>query len=172
MGGTGFDFLDLGSAGEWLAWADYHMLSNANWGVYDKAGEKNALSEAGASGSGGWPLSQVTESGKWVRNYFYNGMGGGGGSPGGGCCKFGADCGDCGDDGTGWCHLSASNCATCTGTYNAGASRPSCPPTPLPEPVPGWCCWTGCTSCQPDPNNYCSNQANCEGSCGGGWCPK
>merc|ERR1719277_1720238 len=95
--GTGFDFLDLGSASEWLSWADYHQLSNANWGVYDKAGEKNALLEAGASGSGGWPLSQLTESGRWVRDYFYNGMGGGGGSPGGGCCKFGADCGDCGD---------------------------------------------------------------------------
>merc|ERR1712151_1404112 len=93
-------------------------------------------------------------------------------TPSSGCCAWGGGCGDCGDDGTGWCHMSASNCATCTGSYNAGASRPSCPPTPLPEPVPGWCCWTGCTSCQPDPNNYCSNQANCEGSCGGGWCPK
>merc|ERR1711972_1229682 len=28
----------------------------------------------------------------------------------GGCCRFGADCGDCGEDGTGWCHQSASNC--------------------------------------------------------------
>merc|ERR1712151_936471 len=148
MGGTGFDYLDLGSAGEWLAWADYHMLSNANWGVYDKAGEKNALLEAGASGSGGWPLSMVTESGRWVRNYFHNGSGGGGGGGGGGgsggCCRFGADCGDCGDDGTGWCHLSASNCAVCTGSFDSSASTPSCggggspspPPSPSPSPLP------------------------------------
>jgi len=125
--GTGFDFLDLGSAGEWLSWADYHGLANANWGVYDKAGEKNALLEAGASGSGGWPMSELTESGRWVRDYFHNGMGGGGGGGGsGGCCKFGADCGDCGDDGTGWCHLSASNCDVCTGSFDPNAPAPGC----------------------------------------------
>merc|ERR1719480_652418 len=40
-------------------------------------------------------------------------------SPGGnGCCRFGADCGDCGEDDTGWCHQSASNCAQCTGTFD------------------------------------------------------
>jgi len=124
--GTGFDVLDLGSSGEWLGWADYHMLSNANWGVYDKDGEKNALLAPGASGQGGWSLSQLTESGRWVRDYFHNGNGGGGGSPSGGCCKFGADCGDCGDDGTGWCHQSASNCATCTGTFDSSAPAPGC----------------------------------------------
>merc|ERR1719166_139436 len=31
-------------------------------------------------------------------------------SPVVGCCRFEADCGDCGEDGTGWCHQSASNC--------------------------------------------------------------
>jgi len=129
--GTGFDVLDLGSAGEWLNWADSHMLSNANWGVYDKEGEQNALLTAGASGQGGWPLSQLTESGRWVRNYFLTGggTGGGGGSSGGGsggCCRFGADCGDCGDDGTGWCHLTASNCATCTGRFDTNGPAPGC----------------------------------------------
>merc|ERR1719464_1527882 len=66
----------------------------------------------------------------------------------GGCCKFGADCGDCGDDSTGWCHQSAANCEVCTGTFDASAPAPSCngdapapvptppaPPTP-PSPVP------------------------------------
>merc|ERR1712176_184406 len=43
-----------------------------------------------------------------------------------GCCRFGADCGDCGEDGTGWCHESASNCETCTGTFDPSAAAPSC----------------------------------------------
>merc|ERR1740116_777801 len=120
VGGCGRHSVERGQRGS-------HGLANANWGVYDKAGEKNALLEAGASGSGGWPMSQLTESGKWVRNYFHNGSSGGGGGGGsGGCCKFGADCGDCGDDGTGWCHMSASNCATCTGTFDPNSPAPGC----------------------------------------------
>merc|ERR1740121_2982593 len=107
--GTGFDFLDLGSAGEWLDWADYHVLSNANWGVYDKAGEQNALLVSGASGQGGWFDSQLTQSGRWVRDYFRTGQVGGGG---------------CGEDGTGWCHQSASNCATCTGSFDPSGPAP------------------------------------------------
>jgi len=39
----------------------------------------------------------------------------GGGS---GCCSWdGSSCGDCGDDGTGWCHKSSANCAQCTGNF-------------------------------------------------------
>merc|ERR1739838_620392 len=44
----------------------------------------------------------------------------------GGCCKFGADCGDCGDDNSGWCHQSAANCEICTGAFDASAPAPSC----------------------------------------------
>merc|ERR1712125_302432 len=40
---------------------------------------------------------------------------------GGGCCQFEADCGDCGEDGSGWCHQSVSNCAVCTGFFNYSA---------------------------------------------------
>merc|ERR550532_794146 len=65
------------------------------------------------------------------------------GSTVGGCCRFGADCGDCGEDGTGWCHQSASNCATCTGSFDSGASAPNCnggggplPPSPPAPPTP------------------------------------
>merc|ERR1719226_267705 len=60
---------------------------------------------------------------------------------GGGCCKFGADCGDCGEDGTGWCHQSASKCAECTGSFDpSGSPPPGCGgtggPRPPPAPVP------------------------------------
>jgi len=126
--GTGFNFLDLGSAQAWLDFFEPLKISSANWGVYWKEGELNAALAAGASPSGGWSSDQLTESGRWVRDYI-RGEGnwvptpGGGG---GGCCKFGADCGGCGDDGTGWCHLSASNCAVCTGTFDSGAPAPSC----------------------------------------------
>jgi len=126
--GTGFDFLDLGSAQEWVNFLDANKISSANWGVYDKAGEENAALMPGANPNGGWPDSQVSVSGKWVRNYIKTGGGSSPSPPGGsgGCCKFGADCGDCGDDGTGWCHLSASNCQVCTGTFDSSAPSPAC----------------------------------------------
>merc|ERR1712099_218931 len=62
------------------------------------------------------------------------------GTGGGGCCQFEADCGDCGEDGSGWCHLSVSNCAVCTGVFNESATAPNCdgsppaPPTQAPAP--------------------------------------
>lgn len=44
----------------------------------------------------------------------------------GGCCKWGGHCGDCGNDGTGWCHKSSSNCAACRGWFDASAAAPAC----------------------------------------------
>jgi len=127
--GTGFDVLDLGSAQQWLDFFGPTMISSANWGVYDKAGEQNAALNAGANSDGGWGMDQLTQSGRWVRDYIR----GDGGSPSpsppggsGGCCRFGADCGDCGDDGTGWCHLSADNCAVCTGSFDPSGPSPGC----------------------------------------------
>merc|ERR1719343_1004885 len=50
---------------------------------------------------------------------------------------FEADCGDCGEDGTGWCHESASNCEICTGTFDPSAEAPNCVPgAPSPSPPP------------------------------------
>jgi len=124
--GTGFLTLDLGSAQAWLDFFEPLKISSANWGVYGKDGELNAALAVGASPGGGWSSDQLTESGRWVRNYI---RGEGVPTPsggGGGCCKFGADCGDCGEDGTGWCHQSVSNCAVCTGTFDSGAPAPSC----------------------------------------------
>merc|ERR1719442_268359 len=126
-------------------------------------------------------MDQLTQSGRWVRDYIR----GGGGSPSpsppsgsGGCCRFGADCGDCGDDGTGWCHLSSSNCNTCTGTFDPSAASPSCngggnpSPSPSPSPTPpstgGRCCYGGgCSGCNGE-GEWCSSSASaCQDSCGG-----
>merc|ERR1712084_75825 len=80
----------------------------------------------GAGSNGGWSDGQLSASGRFIRcSIRGDGNCGGGGGGGGGCCRFEADCGDCGDDGTGWCHESASNCAQCTGNFDPGA--PACP---------------------------------------------
>jgi len=95
-------------------------------------------------------------------------------SPSGGCCMFGSDCGDCGEDGSGWCHQSASNCAVCTGEFDASASAPRCDGTvpTLPTDPPGTkCCWGGgCTGCNEDPSNWCNGGKQECGNCGGTWC--
>jgi len=69
-------------------------------------------------------------------------------SPGGsGCCRFGVDCGDCGEDGTGWCHQSASNCNTCTGTWDPSRNPPGCGGSPSPPPSPPTSCSDGNPGC-------------------------
>merc|ERR1711981_653751 len=125
-------------------------------------------------------MGQLTESGRFVRA-FIRGEGGNDGhqpGPSGGCCKFGADCGDCGDDGTGWCHQSAGNCAVCTGQFDSSTSAPTCSgsapsPTPSLTPSPigggsGCCKWGGdCGDCGNDGSGWChqssSNCAACTG---------
>jgi len=116
--------LDLGETQTWLNFFAQHHISDANWAVSDKSEACSAM-QPGASGNGGWSEGQLTDSGRFVRNSI-RGSGGGNPTPGGGCCKFGADCGDCGEDGTGWCHQSASNCAECTGSFDSSASAPGC----------------------------------------------
>jgi len=116
---SGNGSLDLESSRQWIAFLDEHKISHANWALSDKPEAASAF-RPGASGTGGWTDEDLTPSGYWVRNMIM------GDSGGGGCCKFGADCGDCGDDGTGWCHLSASNCATCTGSFDPSAPAPGC----------------------------------------------
>jgi len=87
-----------------------------------------------------------------------------GGGGGGGCCRFQADCGDCGEDGTGWCHMSSSNCAVCTGTFDPSGPTPCCGggcPAPTPAPPP------------PTPSQPCTdNNQNCAGWAAGGECAR
>merc|ERR1719330_2316396 len=145
--------LDLGSTNTWLNFLHGHNIGDANWAVADK-NEACAALVPGASSNGGWSDGQLTESGRYMRASI---RGGGSPSPspspgGGGCCRFEADCGDCGEDGTGWCHLSSSNCATCTGVFDPSAPSPGCngggpgpgpgpsPPSPPSPPVGGGGC--------------------------------
>merc|ERR1719412_788268 len=102
--------------------------------------------------------------------------------PGGGCCRFEADCGDCGEDGTGWCHQSAGNCAQCTGTFDPAGSPPAgcggggggnpSPSPPAPQPTPAGSCsddnpscefWASSGECARNPAFML---ANCRQSCG------
>jgi len=118
--------LDLGETGVWLDFLAYHGVGYANWAVSDKQEACSAL-QPGAPTNGGWSDGQLTDSGRYMKGAISgSGGGGGGGGGSGGCCRFGADCGDCGDDGTGWCHQSAGNCATCTGSFDPSGPSPGC----------------------------------------------
>jgi len=117
--------LDLPETDVWLSFLAYHGISYANWAVSDKQEACSALAP-GASTSGGWSDGELTDSGRYMKAAIVNGHDPTEPGPTLGCCKFGADCGDCGEDGTGWCHESASNCETCTGTFDPSASAPNC----------------------------------------------
>merc|ERR1719384_154635 len=129
--------LDLAETGVWLDFLAYHGVSYANWAVSDKQEACSALAPL-ANAQGGRSDADLTESGRYMRNAILTGSGSISWpvpSPvpapvpvpvGDGCCRFGADCGDCGNDGTGWCHQSPENCDTCTGNYDPSGFAPSC----------------------------------------------
>lgn len=58
--------LDLRETQAWLDFFEQHHISDANWAIGDKS-EACAALKPGASGKGGWSLSQLTESGRFVR---------------------------------------------------------------------------------------------------------
>jgi len=115
--------LDLGETSQWMGFFDQNNIGHANWAINDKDESASAM-RPGASSGGGW--SDLTPSGSWVRNMIRGGSVPTPSGGGRGCCRFGADCGDCGEDGTGWCHESASNCAVCTGVFDSSAPAPGC----------------------------------------------
>ena len=151
---SGTGTLDLGSSQTWVDWAQQSGIGGmCNWAIEDKA-ETCAALNAGASGNGGWPTSQLTSSGNWVRNFIR------GGSPPPpppgktGCCSWdgGKTCGIA----TAYCKTNASDCASCKGswvTYDHGC-----------------CSWDYGTTCGPT-TSYCeTNDADCE-NCKGRWAP-
>lgn len=63
--------LRLDEARAWLAFFEYHGISDANWAISDKKESCSALSP-GASSSGHWQSSDLTESGRFVRESIRN----------------------------------------------------------------------------------------------------
>ncbi|XXT14694.1 glycoside hydrolase family 5 protein [Sorangium sp. So ce429] len=74
-GNTG---LNLSESQTWINFLNTNKISWANWSLFDKNETASAL-VPGASTSGSWPDSQLTESGRWVKARMLEGSGGSGG---------------------------------------------------------------------------------------------
>jgi beta-glucanase (GH16 family) len=85
--------------------------------------------------------------------------------PSRGCCKnkSGDSCKDCGNDGSGWCHNSASNCGQCNGRFDSAAPSPGCSTS-------RGCCRTiggTCKDCGNDGSGWCHKSVSNCGQCKG-----
>ena len=69
---SGAGGVDVESTKAWMEFMRHWQLSHCNWGIYDKA-ETAAIIVPGASHKGGWSATDLTESGRfardWVRNW-------------------------------------------------------------------------------------------------------
>ncbi len=63
---TGDGAVNTSETETWFAFLDEHKISWCNWSVADKK-ESSAVLKPGASPTGGWPTSQLTESGIFIR---------------------------------------------------------------------------------------------------------
>ena len=63
---TGKGFVDEPETKAWYAFLDQHKIGHANWSVADIP-ESSAALVSGASANGGWPVSQLKQSGLIVR---------------------------------------------------------------------------------------------------------
>lgn len=63
---TGDGFVDEVEARVWWNFLDDNKISWCNWSIADKE-ESSAAVKPGASGTGGWPLDMLTQSGRFVR---------------------------------------------------------------------------------------------------------
>ena len=66
------DTNDYNEAKIWLNWAKDNMISTVNWGVYSKE-DACAVLQPSAHGKGHWLDHDLTEDGKWVRDYIITG---------------------------------------------------------------------------------------------------
>ena len=66
---TGYSTLDLDSAQQWMDFFASRQISNVNFAVYHTRNSVDGALTLSASASGGWTDSQLTPSGRWVRNY-------------------------------------------------------------------------------------------------------
>ena len=63
---------DLAESQAWMTFLDQNKISHANWSLFDKPESASALMP-GASTSGGWPDSALTESGKFAKQKIQEG---------------------------------------------------------------------------------------------------
>merc|ERR1711924_182363 len=54
----------------WLDFLRQNSISNSMWGVYDNDSEAWAIVHKGASSHGGWSLGDLTDTGRFARDYF------------------------------------------------------------------------------------------------------
>jgi endoglucanase len=64
---SGSGYLDAAETATWLKFMDDNKLSWANWDIADKSGETCSALLPNRSTTGGWALSDLTESGRLVR---------------------------------------------------------------------------------------------------------
>lgn len=64
---TGDGFLDYDETNKWLEFLEDNKISWCNWSIADKV-ETAAALKPGASSTGGWSETQLTESGKLIKN--------------------------------------------------------------------------------------------------------
>jgi len=65
---TGDGVLDKDETHRWLNFLNAESIGHVNWSICDKE-EACAALEPGANSKGGWPKSQLTKSGQFVRQY-------------------------------------------------------------------------------------------------------
>ncbi len=99
----------------WANWMDANKISSANWSLNDKAETASAL-VGGASATGPWSDSNLTESGKWAKAYVSKSSGGG--------TTFALTVGKAGTgSGTVTSNTGGINCgSTCSASYNSGTN--------------------------------------------------
>lgn len=71
---------DFAETDRWIAWMDEHKISWANWSINDKPETASAL-VGGASSTGNWDDSKLTESGKYVKRKLLEAAARDGGNP-------------------------------------------------------------------------------------------
>ena len=69
-GSIGYSIIDS-EASKWMNWCHLNKISHVNWAVNDKEEEWSIL-KPGASTTGNWQESDLTEAGKLAKNIISN----------------------------------------------------------------------------------------------------
>ena len=69
-GSIGYSIIDS-EANKWMNWCHLNKISHVNWAVNDKE-EEWSIVKPGASTTGNWQESDLTEAGKLAKNIISN----------------------------------------------------------------------------------------------------